>query len=185
MSLWLWSDPFDYCRPSRIQDQRFGLNLDPEDLLSPMIPREFRQYLRGPAGYLRPWRSQASQRDAGSTVSFDKDRFQANLDVQQFKPEEITVKVSDNTVTVEGKHEEKEDEHGFISRHFVRRYVLPKGHDVDKVESKLSSDGVLTITAPRVEANKDEHRVIQVVQTGQPSKVAEEKKEKKEEKKSD
>ncbi|XP_044272433.1 protein lethal(2)essential for life-like [Tribolium madens] len=179
MALWLFNDPYDYRRPSRLLDQHFGSALDPEDLLSPMIPREFRHYLRSPAGYLRPWRSLASHQDSGSTVTYDKDKFQACLDVQQFKPEEIAVKVSDNMVTVEGKHEEKQDEHGFISRHFVRRYLLPKGHDASQVESKLSSDGVLTITAPRVGAEKEEHRSIPIVQTGQPSKAVEQKKEEK------
>ncbi|EFA09076.1 protein lethal(2)essential for life [Tribolium castaneum] len=182
MSLLLFSDPFEYSRPSRILDQHFGLGLDPEDLLSPLIPREMRHLMRCPAGYLRPWRSAASQRDTGSTVTFDKDKFQANLDVQQFKPEEISVKVNDNTITIEGKHEEKEDEHGFISRHFVRRYVLPKDCDVSKVESRLSTDGVLSITAPKICASKETERSIPVVQTGQPSKAVENKEEKKKEK---
>lgn len=71
------------------------------------------------------------------------------LDVQQFSPEEITVKTRDNCVIVEAKHEERQDEHGFIQRHFVRRYVLPSTHDVMNVTSSLSSDGVLTITAPQ------------------------------------
>lgn len=74
---------------------------------------------------------------------------QVILDVQQFSPEEITVKTRDNFVIVEAKHEEKQDEHGFISRHFIRRYVLPTTHDVMQVTSNLSSDGVLTITAPQ------------------------------------
>lgn len=61
----------------------------------------------------------------------------------------MTVKVVGNNVTVEAKHEEKQDEHGYISRHFVRRYVLPASHDGSQVTSSLSSDGVLTITAPK------------------------------------
>lgn len=74
---------------------------------------------------------------------------QVILDVQQFSPDEITVKTVDNYVIVEAKHEERQDEHGYISRHFVRRYVLPSSHDLDNVTSTLSSDGVLTITAPK------------------------------------
>lgn len=50
---------------------------------------------------------------------------QVILDVQQFTPNEITVKTTDKHIIVEGKHEEKADEHGYISRHFVRRYQLP------------------------------------------------------------
>lgn len=51
---------------------------------------------------------------------------QVILDVQQFTPNEITVKTTEKHIIVEGKHEEKADEHGFISRHFVRRYQLPR-----------------------------------------------------------
>lgn len=99
-----------------------------------------------------------------------------NVDVQQFAPNEITVKTSgDNSIIVEGKHEEKPDEHGFISRHFVRRYVLPEGHDINQVVSNLSSDGVLTITAPKTEKGV-EHKTIPIQHTGRPSKAVEEKK---------
>lgn len=76
-------------------------------------------------------------------------KLKVSLDVQQFTPSEITVKTVENAVIVEGKHEEKADEHGFVSRHFVRRYVLPKDIEVENVISSLSSDGVLTITAPK------------------------------------
>ena len=52
-------------------------------------------------------------------------------------------------VVVEGKHEERADDHGYISRHFVRRYVLPEHYNMEQLNSSLSSDGVLTITAPK------------------------------------
>lgn len=173
----LLSEPFYEPRPSRILDQHFGLGLDPEDLLAPLtVPRDVRALLRSPSGYYRPWRSTAAQQDTGSTVTFDKDKFQVNLDVQQFAPNEITVKATgENTITVEGKHEEKQDEHGYISRHFVRKYVLPKGHDINQTVSSLSSDGVLTITAPKVDKEALEHRSIPITQTGQPSKAVENK----------
>lgn len=164
MALWLWNDPFDFPRSSRLWDQHFG-----DDFITPLVPQEFRNLLRCPAYF-----NCTTPQDTAS-VNFDKDKFQANLDVQQFRPEEITVKAADNTITIEGKHEEKRDEHGYISRHFVRKYVLPEGHDINRVESKLSSDGVLTITAPKIEG-KDEGRSIPIVQTGQPSKAVEQKK---------
>nr|AHE77371.1 small heat shock protein [Lissorhoptrus oryzophilus] len=112
--------------------------------------------------------STLAQIDKDNSITLDKDQFQANIDVQQFKPGEITVKLTDdNTVTVEGKHEEKQDEHGFISRHFVRRYVLPEDCDVKKVQSKLSSDGVLSISAPKKpESKKDDYKQIPITMTG-------------------
>lgn len=168
-------DDYPVFRPSRLLDQHFGMVLDPEDLLQPLTVPKF--LTRCPAGYVRNWKSAASDSDAGSTVTFDNDKFQAVLDVQQFKPEEISVKVTgENTITIEGKHEEKKDEHGQIYRHFVRRYALPKGCDINKVESKLSSDGVLTITAPRTEMEEIEHKSVPIKQTGEPVKQVENKK---------
>ncbi|CAD7004593.1 heat shock protein 23 [Ceratitis capitata] len=96
-----------------------------------------------------------------------KDGFQVSMDVAHFKPSELTVKVVDNSIVVEGKHEEREDDHGYISRHFLRRYTLPKGYDANKVMSSLSSDGVLTVMAPKPQLeDKSNERHIQIQQTG-------------------
>ncbi|KAJ8966311.1 hypothetical protein NQ314_003576 [Rhamnusium bicolor] len=142
---------------------------DPEDFVHAFLPSNLLKY---PLEELRNLRSVLQ--DTGSSVNFDKDKFQANLDVQQFKPEEISVKVTgDNTVTIEGKHEEKQDQHGYISRHFIRKYVLPENCDVKNVQSKLSSDGVLSITAPKIDEKKIEHREIPIIRTGQPLRRAE------------
>ncbi|KAL0810059.1 hypothetical protein ABMA28_010877 [Loxostege sticticalis] len=155
-------DDFGFRRPRHLFDQHFGLALTPDDLLSvvaaPALTRE----------YYRPWRHlAAAARDIGSSIKADKDKFQINLDVQHFSPEEISVKTADGYIVVEGKHEEKKDEHGYISRSFTRRYALPEGTQPDSVESRLSSDGVLTITAPRhvPEAIKGE-RAVPITQTG-------------------
>ncbi|KAF7268279.1 hypothetical protein GWI33_018550 [Rhynchophorus ferrugineus] len=165
----LFADPWEYrtfSRPSRIVDQHFGLGLQPEDLFQPLTVNH-RVLARTPAGYLRTWQPNNTRKDTGSTISIDKDKFQANLDVQQFKPEEISVKVNDNVLTIEGKHEEQEDEHGFISRHFVRKYIMPKNCDISRIESKLSSDGILTIMAPTMEETEVEHKAIPIIQTGE------------------
>ncbi|KAJ9586551.1 hypothetical protein L9F63_028407, partial [Diploptera punctata] len=66
-----------------------------------------------------------------------------NLDVHQFKPDELTVKMVDDFVVAESKHEEMQDEHGYISRQFQCRYKLPSDMDPGSVLSQLSSDGVL------------------------------------------
>jgi len=133
----------------------------------PYIPHE----LFSPEEILQPIRILASQLaniDRDTSITLDKDRFQARVDVQQFKPEEISVKLDgDNVLVVEGKHEEKEDQHGFISRHFVRRYTLPEDCDVKKLQSKLSSDGVLSISAPKKSETKQvEYKQIPIVRTG-------------------
>lgn len=132
----------DLRRRLSIFDQHFGMGMLQDDLLNPPPITPIH------AGYYRPWRSQAARQSGMSQIQNDKEGFRVNLDVQQFKPDEITVKTVNNFVIVEGKHEERQDEHGFISRQFQRRYKLPDDVEADTVVSQLSSDGVLTIVAP-------------------------------------
>jgi crystallin, alpha B len=81
--------------------------------------------------------------------SNDPKKFEVKLDVSHFTPSEIAVKVVENSLLVEGKHEEKQDKHGYVSRQFTRRYILDDDIDVEKMASSLSSDGKLTIHAPK------------------------------------
>lgn len=94
--------------------------------------------------------------------------FQVNMDVQHYKPEAISVKAINNSVVIiDGKHEERQDQHGFIKRQFTRRYQLPKGLHSDDVVSSLSSDGILTVKAPASEnCMGSSTRQIQIQQTG-------------------
>ncbi|CAH0391833.1 unnamed protein product [Bemisia tabaci] len=73
-------------------------------------------------------------------------------------PVKTLVKTSNGAIVVEGKHEEKQDEHGFVSRQFTRRYVLPKDVEIENITSSLSSDGVLTISVPKKLATLDPRR---------------------------
>lgn len=148
--------------PHRLLDQDFGLPMTTNDMLTsavnPLMSWD----------YYRPWRLNADQshNQVGSTIKRDKNKFQINLDVQHFAPEEITVKTVDGYVMIEGKHEEKKDEHGFISRQFTRRYMLPEGCNPELVQSKLSSDGVLSIIAPRAAPESKNERTVPIAQTG-------------------
>ncbi|XP_031836308.1 protein lethal(2)essential for life [Nomia melanderi] len=178
-----WWEDLD--RPHRLLDQHFGLGLYPEQLLNTNILDQYilpsrRRMTRSPLIYYRPWGELLRKEGGGtSTVKADKDKFQVVLDVQQFKPEEISVKVVDKAVVVEGKHEEKQDEHGWISRQFTRKYIIPEQCDINEVTSSLSSDGVLSITAPRKDQPKPQsERAITIEQTGKPAlKEGQEKKE--------
>jgi crystallin alpha B len=133
----------DLRRPASLFDQHFGRGMVPDDLLDASVVGPVR------VGYYRPWRNQAARQSGVSKIQHDKEGFKVNLDVQQFKPHELTVKTVNNFVVVEGKHEERQDEHGFVSRQFQRRYKLPDDVEADTVVSQLSSDGVLTVFAPR------------------------------------
>lgn len=153
-----------------ILDQTFGMALTPEDFLSPFMSPYSAFLPLSPFAsrdYIRPWRHLASlNRDVGSTIKTNKNQFQINLDVQHFAPEEIAVKTADGYIVIEAKHEEKQDDHGFVSRQFVRRYSLPEGAEPDNVISELSSDGVLTVTAPRKQVKIPGERVVPITRTG-------------------
>lgn len=153
-------------RPARpsLFDQNFGMGMLNDDLLSPSIVAPLR------IGYYRPWRNLTPRQSGVSNVSVDKDGFKVNLDVQQFKPDELSVKMVDDFVVVEGKHEERQDEHGFISRQFQRRYKIPDDVDPATIVCQLSTDGVLTIVAPKKALpSTPNERVVPITQTQAPA----------------
>lgn len=156
-----WREPrsdWDFsAAPSRIFDQRFGLGIAEDELLPPAPYNGF---------YLRPRRQFSRQTSGLSEMKFDGDKFQVLLDVNQFTPDELTVKTVDQSIVVHGKHQEKVDEHGLISREFTRRYVLPDGIEPEAIVSSLSHDGILTIEAPKkaLEAAKPNERVVPIAQ---------------------
>merc|ERR1719436_1816614 len=83
-------------------------------------------------------------------VKEDDSKLEVSLDTSQYRPDELSVAVSDGVLVVEGKHEEKaEDGSKMVARSFSRKYSLPASAEADQVASNLSSDGVLVITAPK------------------------------------
>jgi crystallin alpha B len=131
--------------PQRIFGQHFGTDLDEfDDWFGP------RRQLVGQTG--------------ASEVKNDENKFEVKLDCSHFKPEEISVKTVGNNVVINGKHEERLDKHGWVQREFTRRYALPEGCQVEKVVSNLSSNGMLSIEAPKkpLPQLKENERVIPV-----------------------
>nr|ARW29614.1 hsp21.4 [Corythucha ciliata] len=166
----------DYRRPTLgdLYDQNFGLGLLADE---PFVPRATLIAAPLRCGYMRPWRSMAAGDSGVSSIETNDKEFKVSLDVQQFKPEELKVKLSDDGyVVVEGKHEERSDEHGFISRQFTRRYKLPENVMPDSLKSSLSSDGVLSLKADKKAIKGPEAKEIKITQTNQPAVKAADKK---------
>ncbi|KAM7289961.1 alpha-crystallin A chain [Ixodes scapularis] len=147
-----WWDAWEY--PPRIFDQKFGVDLRDEDLFD----RE--PFFRRRLGAVSPRRTQQTtaigdgcSRSTGvSEVVNDDSKFEVRLDVSHFKPSEITVKlVGTDAVVVHGRHDERQDEHGFVSREFTRRYMLPPDVNIDDVVSEFvaEADGVLVVRAAK------------------------------------
>lgn len=92
----------------------------------------------------------------------DKDKFGVAVNVAQFRPEELSVSLTDNQIVVEGHHEERNDENGCIERHFIRKYALPDDVNPDSMESHLSDDGVLRVCAKKKTAANANTRTIPI-----------------------
>ena len=83
------------------------------------------------------------------TIKKNDENFKVSLDLSPFRYNEITVKVTNNFIIVDAKHDEREDEFGFISRQFTRKYILPDDFDTDTIKSFLTDDSKLTIKVDR------------------------------------
>lgn len=115
--------------------------------------------------YQHPLLQRQSSQPPKQGIVEKTDDFLVSLDVQHFAPEDISVKVVDNFLEVEARHDERPDDHGYIYRYFKRRYPIPEGYNAESVVPKLSSDGVLTIRAPKLQ-NEQKERVIPIIHTG-------------------
>merc|ERR1711899_462558 len=87
--------------------------------------------------------------DGISKVQYDDDTYKIMVNVENYNPDELTIKTVGNSVQVEAKHMEKtSDGRSFSSRNFSQTFSLPKGVNPEAVKSSLSKDGTLTIEAP-------------------------------------
>lgn len=158
----VWWD--DLKHPHHLLDQDFGLGLHPEQL-----PNTLPDQKRSSADIrVLLELMQRRENNAANRPPVRKDDFQLVLDVQQFEPHEIEVKVMDDYIVVSAMHDDKRDEHGWVARQFVRRCPLPKEYDVERLTSRLSSDGLLTIVAPKKGKYEGVERTIQIERTGKP-----------------
>lgn len=92
--------------------------------------------------------------------------FKIEINVKEFIPEEINVRVVDDSVIVEAKHDEKPDESGFVSRQLIRRFPIPGGYNVDLVTSSLTAQGILKVEVPKKYLGGSSVRRIPVIRIG-------------------
>jgi HSP20 family protein len=82
------------------------------------------------------------------------------FEVPGFEEKELTVELTDHTLTIKGERlEEKEKKektfrlHERLSRSFERSFELPLGADTTKLDAGFAK-GVLTVHAPKAKAEK-------------------------------
>ncbi|CAO2608582.1 Alpha-crystallin A chain [Lemmus lemmus] len=144
--------------PSRLFDQFFGEGLFDYDLL-PFLSSTISPY----------YRQSLFRTVLDSGISEVRCR---RPDVKHFSPEDLTVKVLEDFVEIHGKHNERQDDHGYISREFHRRYRLPSNVDQSALSCSLSADGMLTFSGPKIQSGLDaghSERAIPVSREEKPS----------------
>lgn len=77
----------------------------------------------------------------------------STLDVKNYRPEEISLRVEDQKVFVDGKHY-AESKHGTESFEFHRVFHLPAGVEPSSVSSRITYDGLLHVEAFKTKSQK-------------------------------
>jgi HSP20 family protein len=89
-----------------------------------------------------------------------------NAELPGIKPEEVTIEVEDDILTVSGEHQEckEEKDQNYVRRErrygsFSRSMALPPGVDAKKIKAK-TNDGVVEVTIPLPSEAKKEKVAI-------------------------
>jgi len=145
--------------------------------MSPMSPLDYemqrQRFFQDPVSHLRqhqqqpfgtpvtsfpsaaPHFFQRQLSDGTAQVNTQNGVFSITIDMQNFKPEEITVKTVGSYVEIAGNHEEKKEGEGTVSRTYSRKYNIPENVDPLTITSTFSPEGVLSVSAPiKMEAPK-------------------------------
>lgn len=103
-------------------------------------------------------------------LSETAEAFQVRMDVPGIKPDDITVKVTGDTIQICGErkeeHEEKEKTYHRVERRsgtFSQVLQLPSAINEERVQAEFDN-GVLTVTLPKTEATKT--RTVKVKTNG-------------------
>lgn len=70
------------------------------------------------------------------------DEYKLVLNMQQYSPDNITVKLNDRELSIFAHDGKTED--------FMQRHSVPMGIDLDQLSSSFSEDGILVIRAPKM-----------------------------------
>nr|AXN72715.1 heat shock protein 17 [Physella acuta] len=133
----------------RLQDD-FGLLRLVDELINPWDLRTPMMYRDGSLANL-------SGRLGDSEIQNTDKEFRIRLDLRHYSPEEVKITSDNQKITITAKHEEKQDNHGFVSREMTRTYSLPDDVDPKSVTSSMNSQGTLSIKVSKkaIEAPKE------------------------------
>ncbi|XP_026754498.2 alpha-crystallin B chain-like [Galleria mellonella] len=86
----------------------------------------------------------------GSRIISNDKKFEINLNVKRFKPDELNVTVNKHNIVVKGNHKVSDDEGQiFIKNRMFQRFDLPLECKPEEVKAVLNENGILSIWAPK------------------------------------
>lgn len=99
----------------------------------------------------------------------DKDRIQLAAELPGVKPEDVTISMENNLLTIRGeKHQPAAEQRGDRTHRFERSYgaferifTVPSTVDVERIEARYEH-GVLSVTLPKSERAKPRQIAVQV-----------------------
>merc|ERR1712045_845941 len=102
-------------------------------------PPEMNHKVQKTEDYVPPSTSQTAEATVLLKVK-EGDEYKLALNMQQYSPEDITIKLNGQELTIEAaSHGEK----------FKQKHVIPDNINLDDMSSSFSSDGVLVVKAPK------------------------------------
>uniref|UniRef100_A0A0R3RRK5 SHSP domain-containing protein n=1 Tax=Elaeophora elaphi TaxID=1147741 RepID=A0A0R3RRK5_9BILA len=100
--------------------------------------------------------------DIRTNIINDASRFVVEIDAYQFRPEEIQVKTIDDTLLIEGRHEDVRDRDNFTKMYFVRKYQLPLDVNPMDIASTIDSTGRLFVEAKKQPRAQGRERMVPI-----------------------
>merc|ERR1712018_494522 len=102
-------------------------------------PPEMNHKVQKTEDYVPPTTSQTAEATVLLKVK-EGDEYKLALNMQQYSPEDITIKLNGQELTIEAEaHGEK----------FNQKHIIPDNTNLDEMSSSFSSDGVLVVKAPK------------------------------------
>merc|ERR1711874_127986 len=102
-------------------------------------PPEMNHKVQKTEDYVPPSTSQTAEATVLLKVK-EGDEYKLALNMQQYSPEDITIKLNGQELTIEAAaHGEK----------FNQKHIIPENINLDAMSSSFSSDGVLVVKAPK------------------------------------
>merc|ERR1711971_718817 len=141
--------------PSGVNPEKISSKLGVDGILRISAPREAGGYKRHEALEDSRHKSERSVTNKQSDglpeprIKNEKDKLEVQIDVSEYKPEDLDVKVENNQLVISAKQETKEAGGGTRTRVFEQKFSLPPGVDPASVKSNLTRDNVLVVTAAK------------------------------------